>query len=500
VRFAVTMNFPFMRNLYFRFGARRVPPGIAGVIAGLVLFFSGCGNAYRPVEYPIAPATGNPKLARFAIVVFQAEDPSQPGFCIDGTIAPCIGATSQLDVSGDSVVANVYVGHTPVQAALSSLVAVSNHWDDSVSLFGLTTGTPSAGGTIPSAVSLPAGSGPTAMVAANGAVYVADHGSNQVSVVSPASSAILPNICLDSSSPCTASFHPVALAATPDGTKVYVANSDNSVTVISTVDNTMSTRLTNVTAAQPVAIVADSSGDSIYVLENVTPSFSVIDVLTDTTVVSTTACLQTPPQLSQALPCSGGSNFMAFDPNLHRLYVTNPGNNSVSVFDASALSSLATPKPPTLLALVTSQMNGACAVAPLPDGSRAYVVLGGTTTGCNGSSSAGQVAVINANSNTVSGTIAVGNGPITVAASGDGSRVYVPHQGQGSFVSNGSTVTVATGVTVIDATTNQLVLEIGSPFTSTSCQTDYDCPGFKFGAGASPPVAGRMFPVFIVSQ
>jgi YVTN family beta-propeller protein len=522
-RFAVTMNFPSMRNLYFRLGARCVLPGMAGVMAGLVLFFIGCGNSYRPVENPFAPTQGNPKLARFAIVVYQGENPPS-SVCVDGyTPPPCIGATSEIDVSGDAIVTNVYLGHTPVQAVLSSQVVVSNQGDDSVSLFGLTTGTPSAGGTIPSAVGLSsnlfpssAPVQPTVLVGANGLVYVADSGLNAVTVVSPSSNTVVATLCVGgNSSSCTfqsSGARPVGLAATPDGTKVYVANSDNSVTVISTADNSVSRRISSVTTAKPVAIVADASGDSIYVLENGTPSFSVIDVLSDTTILSGTACSSSPSPSSQALPCSGNSNFMAFDPALHRLYITNPGANSVSVFNASALSVA-----PTLLAMVTTpappslpsslaQLNGPSAVAVLPDGSGAYVVNGGATHGCNLLADGktfepgGEVLVINASSNTISpstGCITVGANPAAIAASGDGSRVYVPYQGiPGQLAANG----VTKGVTVINVSSNlingvnsnQVVTYLGAPFADPACESENGpnpCNGLN-----------RLNPVFIVSQ
>jgi DNA-binding beta-propeller fold protein YncE len=99
----------------------------------------------------------------------------------------------------------------------------------------------------------------------------------------------------------------------------------------------------------------------------------------------------------------------------------------------------------------------------------------------------GQVVAINASSNTVpssGGCITVGNSPTLVAAAGDGSRVYVPHQGQ---TPNLGGVAIPQGVTVINPTTNQVVIDLGAPFTNPACSTD--------GAGCF-----RMVPVFIVSQ
>jgi DNA-binding beta-propeller fold protein YncE len=476
------MNFPLMQSHDFCFGVRITLRGTVAVVAGLmaVLAWVGCGSNYRQVENPLTSSAGNPKLQRFAMVVFQQPPLFSSGTMCDFNLSPpCIGATYQIDVSGDTVVTEVYVGRTPVQAVISSQVVVSNQNDDSLSLFALTTSTPSSAGTTPWTVSLPSGSAPTALVIANGAVYVADSGSKQVTVVSPSSNSITATLALPAA--------PVALAATPDGTEVFVANQDKSVTVISTADNTLLTTIANVTAAVPVAIVADTAGDSVYVLENATPSISIIDVLTNTLLSA-----------KLTLPTGGNSNSMFFDSRLHRLYVTNTGVNSVSVFDASALSSASSPQPPTLMAAVTSQMNGPSAVAALPDGSRAYVVNGGATSGCNGETNKGQVVVINSSSNTVpssGGCITIYRPPVSVpsstgpnvgliAVSGDGSRVYVPYKD--NTPSSGEVN--PNGVEVINPTTNQVVTEIGAPFTNPDCQTDTQCPG------------ARLTPVSIVSQ
>lgn len=483
--------------------------GLAGVIAGLALLCLGCGNSYRPVEYPIAPTAGNPKLARFALVVYQGEVPSgspsiPPSTCVNGYSVPCIGATSEIDVSGDAIVTNVYVGHTPVQAVLSSQVVVSNQGDDSVSLFGLTTGTPSAGGTISTAVSLPAGSAPTALAAANGLVYVADSGTTftnasppqliiatapTIAVVSPSSNTVLATLNLQNGGAC-ATCSPIGLAATPDGTKVYVANNDisssgnnHSVTVISTADNTISSTIALALTVSPAAIVADSSGTCVYVLSGGSdPSITIIDVLSDTVVSSNKI----------HLPSGGNSNSMTFDPQLRRLYVTNPGTSSLSVFDAT------NPEAPTLVGgNPVTVGSGPCAVAVLPDGSSAYVVLGGAIGNqCSGTSNPGQVAVINASSNTVSTTITVGDGPVAIAASGDGSRVYVPYQGiPGQLAANGVTkgvTVISVSSNLISASSNQVVTYLGAPFADPACESENGpnpCNGLN-----------RLNPVFIVSQ
>ena len=130
-------------------------------------------------------------------------------------------------------------------AAFGSQVAVSNQDDDNLSLFGLTSGTPAGGAVIPTTLSLAAASNttslkPTAMVAANGLLYVIESNlTNQITVVSPAANLVLGPIAVGA----TAGAKPVALTATPDGSTVYVASSDNTVTAIATASNTVTATL-----------------------------------------------------------------------------------------------------------------------------------------------------------------------------------------------------------------------------------------------------------------
>ncbi|MGA3210082.1 MAG: hypothetical protein ABSD20_02180, partial [Terriglobales bacterium] len=127
------------------------------------------------------------------------------------------------------------------------------------------------------------------------------------------------------------------------------------------------------------------------------------------------------------------------------LYVANPGpgdgstcpttsQGSLSIFDASQ----AFPDVPKLLATVCNvgltptppATSPAYAnVAPLPDGSRVYVISPEATTACGGNGN--QVQVINTNTNTVVGCIAVGISPVAIASSSDSSKIYVVHLGQG---------------------------------------------------------------------
>ena len=74
------------------------------------------------------------------------------------------------------------------------------------------------------------------------------------------------------------------------------------------------------------------------------------------------------------------------DPTLNRLYVTNTGDNTVSVFDASNVNPSNSPAIP-LLATVTVG-TGPIGVTALTDGTKFYVANAGSN----------DVTVVNANS------------------------------------------------------------------------------------------------------
>ncbi|MFF2625688.1 PxKF domain-containing protein [Kitasatospora griseola] len=117
----------------------------------------------------------------------------------------------------------------------------------------------------------------------------------------------------------------------------------------------------------------------------------------------------------------------------HRLvYIANPRANSVTAYDPSTASPIAT------IPVGTYPQ----AVAVSPDGSQAYVVNNGSST----------ISVIDTASGTVASTIAVGRLPGPVTFSPDGTRAYVGHYVSarmgGVDVIDTATRTVTTTVTV----------------------------------------------------
>jgi YVTN family beta-propeller protein len=305
---------------------------VLGILV-LCLIGASCGDQFRPVAIPIAPPPPDPASFHFVLVL------SDNGFNDPG-------ASSRLDVSGDSNLGVAQLGLGPAHAALipnANRVYVANTAEDSISSYAPGTATSVT------TTSLPAGSNPVfVQTTDNGAVYVANFGNNTspgtVAAVSTATNVVLSPLI-------TVGNHPVALAETPDQKKLYAVNQgDDTVTSISLVDRTVTQTIA--TGTKPVGAVARSDSARVYVLNSGSGTISAIDTATDT-VLSTVSV-------------GAGANFMIYDKLSNRLYVTNPTANTVTALDAAA--------DPPAPRFVVSVAASPIAVTALPDGGRAYVV------------------------------------------------------------------------------------------------------------------------------
>jgi YVTN family beta-propeller protein len=164
--------------------------------------------------------------------------------------------------------------------------------------------------------------------------------------------------------------NPVALAQvqTPNGNKLYVLNQgNNTVAPFYTVDMTPTTTTGTVagfTGTTPVWVVARGDGQQVYVLSQGDGQLWTINAATDTVIGSVSVGV--------------GANYVLYDPNLNRLYVTNPNNSSAYIF--SVAGSL-----PSLLNTIVlgsgatgnypACTNNPCpmSVAALLDGTRSYI-------------------------------------------------------------------------------------------------------------------------------
>jgi hypothetical protein len=214
------------------------------------------------------------------------------------------------------------------------------------------------------------------------AVFVANYGveagtncnlasTDSVAMITPTASAITNIQYLPGGA------HPIAMAETPDALNLYVMNQgNNTVSDLSPID--LSTLATISIPASPLWAVARSDSHRVYVLTQagtVVP----IDPASNTILPSATN-----------LSAGAGANFILYDPNLNRLYVTNPGTSNptdaaVYIFGTTGGTDLSgNPNDtPTLLNVISMAPGSALcpgasgcspvSVAALPNGTRFYV-------------------------------------------------------------------------------------------------------------------------------
>jgi YVTN family beta-propeller protein len=338
-----------------------------------------CGQVYRPVVIPCSeggipgcPVETLPSSANFHAV-----------FAISTNVSNFPGAAMQIDVSGDSIIGETpssdksepNLGNNPTSAAIlpnhgqvfvASAGSVVAGGVDVVSSFGpasqSTTGT---GLSQVFTLSLPAGSQPVFLnTTENNNVYVANYNTNSVATLNTSLNAI--------SNTAPVGTHPVALAETPNASKLYVANQgSNTVSSLNTVDLSANV-VTGFSGTTPVWVVARGDSQKVYVLTQGDGQLVTIDTATDT--------------VTGSLPVGAGANFIFYDPNLNRLYVTNPSTSKVYVLSDTGGAN----DTPTQLAVISFAAGSAscptgCApasVTALPDGSRFYVASYQTAAAC----------------------------------------------------------------------------------------------------------------------
>jgi YVTN family beta-propeller protein len=395
----------------------------AGVLL-LMLICLSCGQTYRPVATPIIPSLPNPGFSHFALVI--------SGNGIDHP-----GASTSINVSGDTAESQSIVGLMPVQAAVvlnGTRVYVANSHDDTVSTFSPTSPTPVT------TISLPAGSAPSFVATAeNASVYVANSGNNTVSAIVMAN-----NVLEQPVYGIPVGIDPVSLAETPNLQKLYVANRGNgagggSVTSINPVDRSVNPPISNATWVSPVSVAARSDSNRAYVLDQGSGMVSAIDTASDTVVSSVAVGV--------------GANFMLYDSTRNRLYVSNPLANTVTYLQASTDALTA-----TVLAIANP-----ISVAVLPDGTRAYVSSAAVSTSGGVTYVTSRITVINASSGSVTTTIpltsvaqvcASNPSELSMAAAADSSRVYVGNCDAGN-------------VAIIQTLSDTMLLQLPAPQSAT---------------------------------
>ncbi|WP_370297339.1 beta-propeller fold lactonase family protein [Rossellomorea marisflavi] len=154
------------------------------------------------------------------------------------------------------------------------------------------------------------GDNPIALVQTTAHLYVANFGSDNVSVIDVNERSVIKTLDVGSG--------PDALAVTPDEKYVYVTNWDsNNVSVISITEQKVITTIQ--TGVNPDALEITSDGSRVYIV-----NFGSNDV----TVISTET-----NQVSHTIPVGDTPDALALSPDGSRVFVMNFGTNDVSIID-----------------------------------------------------------------------------------------------------------------------------------------------------------------------
>jgi DNA-binding beta-propeller fold protein YncE len=335
-----------------------------GAILCLAIICLSCGDVFRPIIIPNPPKFPNPAAAHTVLTL------SDNGTVNGGVETALVGSAMVIDVSGDTDVSQKNLGLVPVHAVQQSSTSVlvvnqSVPGANQESLTKLTYSGTSIGST--STISLPTGSVPNfAATTETSQVYVSMPGYTppSIAVVNTADNTIAETFQVGTS--------PVAIAETPDTTKLYVANyGDSTIGAYNTKDRS-ARGLSSQPTSPPIWLAARSDSQQVFVLEkNGTLAFL---------NTSTTAGPDTFAETSISVP---GASYMWYDMILNRVYI--PGNGALTIVDVSqsAPATLAvvtiTTLPPTSRSAGDPCLNDTpgplniIGATSLPDGSRAYI-------------------------------------------------------------------------------------------------------------------------------
>ncbi|HZL70678.1 MAG TPA: hypothetical protein VFC29_25485, partial [Candidatus Limnocylindrales bacterium] len=292
------------------------------LLAALILLAElGCGDQYRPVANPIIGPGGQPQSTHFAYVV---------NYNPNGD-----GSTTKIDVSGDTVswVQTLGVGST-YEALLPSSTAlfVANSGDDTVSDYSaFLNGAVTTIGLLP-------GSHPVFLTSTQTSnMYVLNSNPNSacpntppdpphgsVSAISTSTGSVTNTVCVG--------VNPVNMVQAAGGGQIFVLNQgDNSVTVLNsgTLAVVKTLMPSDGIGLNPVYATSSVDGSYIFVVtqgDGVNPG--ALDILTP----------GTPPTVAAPVLLGVNPTYSYLDPHLNRLYVTNTGDNTVSVFDVNIAS------------------------------------------------------------------------------------------------------------------------------------------------------------------
>ena len=204
----------------------------------------------------------------------------------------------------------------------------------------------------------------------------------------------------------------ITVTPVPSSGFAYIANNavtgndfvtPETVSVINTATNVVIATIT--VGVGPWGVAVSPNGSRVYVANSFSRTVSVINTSTNTVVAT--------------IPVGGAPSAITASPDGSRVYVTNStsNSNSIAVINTATNTVLAT------VNLGTTPQIYPADLAVSPDSKRVYVA---DTPGLNGSGAGSYIAVINTSTNVVDFTIPVPSGNIGyMALSSDGSIIYL---------------------------------------------------------------------------
>src|SRR5215472_18565850 len=393
--------------------------GLLFVTTLSVALMAGCNDNLRQFIVPVPKPTGDPGAFSHAVVL--ATNP----------VAGANGITMHIDVSGDSNAGQVNTGPNPVFLGKAGSRVFLINGDNTITSYIALSPTASAVNTVtqPGGVSGTIAGG----TSSSGNFYATNSGTNDLSQISGFALAVTQTIPVGT--------NPVAIAGSAANSKIYVVNNgSNNVTVVSTTDNSVLKSIP--VGSHPIWGVMADNGVQVFIVNQgdgtaANPgSVSVIDTNLDIVIPCSPgpSCNPTTGVISVGnAPATSFPNFAFYDDKIQRLYVSNTGENTVSVIKADGIDLGAVPQVlPGLLANIMVS-SAPTSVVALSDSTRVYAALGGCPAGTNhtnittniGSCTGNQVSVIDVLGLRQIKTIPVGAGAVSIDAAADGSRVYV---------------------------------------------------------------------------
>jgi YVTN family beta-propeller protein/cysteine-rich repeat protein len=373
----------------------RLTETIGGYVAGVAVNPAGT-RVYAAHDNLNTPTVSVIDTATLSVI----DQVSLPGYALAGVSVGAsgelvyvantgLGALTVIDATTDTVVRNVSVGNGPV--ALGQFL-----------------GPPPPADATPTPTVTPA---PEREIA-----YVANRGSNSVSVINTAANAVAATIALG-----TPGIGPMRLTATHAGRFVYAANMYSN--TVSVIDTRAQAVVGAVSVNSPVALAVAPDDAVVYVAQRDT--FGFMGGVTSFEVVT--------KSVSSTIQTGAPAFDLAVTPDGFYVYAALGYGVGIAVIDAGSRAVGA-----------TIPVYAPDRIAILPGGAAAYVAQGGSPP---------ELAVIDTSTNTVVAAVPGVGGPMAVTS--DGAVLYLL-DGQAPG-----------GVAVVDTTTNEVAKRLPLGFSAT---------------------------------